>query len=62
MPSTQWSSLNGTSILEQSVKLALLGLQIAVSANMLFGNEDVGHGGLACHFAEGGLNSGAVIF
>lgn len=56
------SSLNSTGVLEQGVELSLLGLQIAVSTNMLLGNEDVGHGGLARHFAEGGLDCGAVVY
>lgn len=48
--------LDSTSILEQVVELTLLGLQIAVSTNVLLGDEDVGDGGLAGHFAKGGLN------
>jgi hypothetical protein len=54
-------NLDGTGILEQGVQAALLGLQIGVSANVLLCDEDVGHGGLARHFAEGALNRGAVI-
>jgi hypothetical protein len=54
-------SLDSTSILEQGVEAAFLSLQIGVSANVLLRNEDVGHGGLARHFAEGALNRGSVI-
>lgn len=52
---------NGTSLLEQSVQLLLLGLQVRVAANVLLGNEDVGHGGLASKVAERGLDGGTVI-
>lgn len=48
--------LDGTGILEQSGQVTLLCLQIRVSANVLLGNEDVGYGGLARHFAEGALD------
>jgi hypothetical protein len=48
--------LNGTSILEQSRQVALLGLQIRVSTNVLLRNEDVGHGSLARQFTERALD------
>jgi hypothetical protein len=54
-------NLDGTSILEQRVQVALLGLQIRVPTNVLLRNEDVGHGSLARHLAEGALDRGTVI-
>jgi hypothetical protein len=48
--------LQSTSILEQRLQVALLGLQIRVSTNVLLRNEDAGHGSLARHFAEGALD------
>lgn len=48
--------LNSASILEQGLEVALLGLQIRVSTDMLLRNEDVGHGSLAGQLAEGGLD------
>jgi hypothetical protein len=48
--------LQGTGILEKSLQVVLLGLEIGVSTNVLLGNEDVGHGGLAGHLAESRLD------
>jgi hypothetical protein len=53
--------LDGTGVLEQRVQVALLGLQIRVSTNVLLRNEDVGHGSLARHLAECALDRGTVI-
>jgi hypothetical protein len=54
--------LNGTSILEQSCQVALLGLKIRVSTNMLLRNEDVGHSSLARQFTEGALDRGTIVY
>lgn len=53
--------LNSSSILEQRRQIALLSLQVRVSANVLLRNEDVGHGGLASHLAERALDRGTVV-
>jgi hypothetical protein len=53
--------LDGTNALQQSVELAFLGLQVAVSANVLLSDEDVGHASLARDFLEGILEFGATV-
>lgn len=52
---------NGTSLLEQVLKLTLLSLKIAVSTNVLLGDEDVGNGSLAGHLAKCGLDRRAIV-
>jgi hypothetical protein len=54
--------LNGASILEQRVELALLALQLAVSTNVLLRNENVGHSPLTRHISESVLDIGTVIY
>jgi len=53
--------LNGTGILQQFWKLALLGLKIRVSSNVLLLDEDVWNGCLASHLTESSLDSRSVI-
>lgn len=48
--------LQSTSILEQRLQVALLSLKVRVSTNVLLRNENVGHGSLARHLAEGALD------
>jgi hypothetical protein len=51
------SHLDCASLLEQVGQLALLVLQVRVSANVLLRDENVGDSRLACHFAKRGLDS-----
>lgn len=53
--------LNGVRLLQQGWKLALLGLQLGVAANVLVVDEDVGHGALVGDLLERILDGGAVV-
>ena len=53
---------DGTSVLEQRLELTLLGLQIAVSTNVLAANVDVGDGPLAVNVGKGGLHVASVVY
>lgn len=53
--------LDGTGGFQKIVQLRLFGLEIGIAANVLLGDEDVGHGSLAGDFLEGVLESGAVF-
>lgn len=52
---------NGASILQQSGELALLGLEVAVAANVLLLDVDIGHATLARDFLQGVLDRGSVV-
>jgi len=54
-------SLNSMRLLQHLGQLALLPLQIRVPANMLLGDEDVGHGALVRHLLEGVLDRCSVV-
>jgi len=53
--------LDSVGVLEQLRKLALLGLQLRVTADVLLANEDVGDGALLGHLLEGILDGGTVV-
>merc|ERR1712137_1442566 len=55
------SCLDGVSILEQLVELALLCLELGVAANVLLADEDVGHGALLSDVLESVLDGGTVV-
>jgi hypothetical protein len=62
LESVTQTRLDGASRLQQSVKLALLGLQVAVATNVLLLDEDIGHAALAGDFLEGVLDGCAVFY
>jgi hypothetical protein len=53
--------LDSVGILEQLRKLALLGLQLRVTTDVLLADEDVGDGALLGHLLEGVLDGGAIV-
>lgn len=53
--------LDGVGVLEQLGELALLGLQLRVTTDVLLADEDVGDRALLGHLLEGVLNGGAVV-
>ena len=57
----QASSSESTRLLQQSRKVISLGLKIGVSSNVLFSDEDAGHGSLARHLRKGTLNGRSII-
>ena len=48
-------------MLQQAIKLALLGLDIRVATDVVLVDEDVGHAALASDLLEGILECGAVL-
>ncbi len=48
-------------LLQHLRQLALLALQIRIPANMLLGDEDVGHGALVRHLLERVLDRRSVV-
>jgi len=55
------NTLDSTSILQQSLQIPLLALQLRISPDMFLRNEDVRHSRLARQVAERRLNRGTVI-
>ena len=54
--------LQGASLLEQLLEVAALALlEVRVAADVLLGDEDVGHGALAAHLTQGVLDRVAVL-
>ena len=53
--------LDSVGILEQLRKLALLGLQLRVTTDVLLADEDVGDGALLGHLLEGVLDGGTIV-
>ena len=54
--------LDSVGILEQLRKLALLGLELRVTTDVLLADEDVGDGALLGHLLEGVLDGGAIVY
>ena len=53
--------LDSTSLFQQSIELALSGLEIRIATNVLLGNENVGNAALAGDFLQSILDCGAII-
>ena len=53
--------LQSASILQQLRQIALLGLQIRISTNVLLADPNAWDSRLACHFGKSALDCGAVI-
>lgn len=53
--------LDSVGVLEQLRKLALLGLELRVTTNVLLADEDAGDGALLGHLLEGVLDGGAIV-
>jgi hypothetical protein len=55
-------ALEGASLLQQLRKFGLLGLQVAVTANVLLADEDVRDRALAGYLLQRILDSGTIIW